>query len=206
MLYNIGGSAMATIGENIRRIRKEKGLTQKQLGALCEPEMADSAIRRYELGNANPKLDTLRKIANALDVPFSDLVPFEEGLHLWLNEKRANKTKNKENDIVVIDTDIDEGHNFNVIKKKLDIGKKLSPEEILIYNQHIKQATETAKQSLEEFGKTLKKCYAEYYELLNEKGAKEADKIIEKNARQAQEQSEEQVKLLTKIPEYCKEK
>ncbi len=34
-----------TIGENIKRIRKEKGLTQKQLGSLCQ--MADSAIRRY---------------------------------------------------------------------------------------------------------------------------------------------------------------
>ncbi len=42
-----------TIGENIKRIRKEKGLTQKQLGSLCQ--MADSAIRRYELGKARPK-------------------------------------------------------------------------------------------------------------------------------------------------------
>ncbi len=42
-----------TIGENIKRIRKEKHLTQKELGHLCG--MADSAIRRYELGKSTPK-------------------------------------------------------------------------------------------------------------------------------------------------------
>lgn len=61
-----------TIGENIRRIRKEKGLTQKELGNLCN--LADSAIRRYELGGANPKLETIEKIAKALDVKIADLV------------------------------------------------------------------------------------------------------------------------------------
>lgn len=43
-----------SIGENIKKIRVQKGLTQKQLGELCG--MADSAIRRYENGRANPKL------------------------------------------------------------------------------------------------------------------------------------------------------
>ena len=61
-----------TIGENIKRIRKEKGLTQKQLGSLCQ--MADSAIRRYELGKARPKLETIHKIATGLGVPVRMLV------------------------------------------------------------------------------------------------------------------------------------
>lgn len=65
---------MATIGENIKRIRKEKGLTQKQLGASCKPPMADSAIRRYEAGAANPKLATVRKIAEALDCKLYELI------------------------------------------------------------------------------------------------------------------------------------
>lgn len=60
-----------TIGENIKRIRKEKGLTQKALGDKCG--LADSAIRRYELGGANPKIETLRKIANALGVSLFQL-------------------------------------------------------------------------------------------------------------------------------------
>lgn len=61
-----------TVGENIKRIRKEKGLTQKQLGNLCR--MADSAVRRYELGKAKPKLKTIHKIAEGLGVPVQELV------------------------------------------------------------------------------------------------------------------------------------
>lgn len=60
-----------SIPENIKKIRKEKGLTQKELGKLCG--MADSAIRRYESGRANPKIKTLIKIAEALNCEVSDI-------------------------------------------------------------------------------------------------------------------------------------
>lgn len=62
-----------TVGENIRKIRKEKGLTQKALGQLCN--INESQIRRYELGlnNSNPKRETLQKIANALGVSIYEL-------------------------------------------------------------------------------------------------------------------------------------
>jgi len=56
-----------TIGENIKRLRKEQGLTQKELGDLCG--MADSAIRRYESDRGNPTEKTLTRIASALGVP-----------------------------------------------------------------------------------------------------------------------------------------
>lgn len=61
-----------TVGENIKRVRIEKGLTQKQLGDLCH--MADSAIRRYELGKANPKIETIKRIASALGVDYNQLI------------------------------------------------------------------------------------------------------------------------------------
>ncbi len=57
-------------GDMIRKYRTEKGLTQKKLGELCS--IADSAIRRYEAGNAN--LETLQKIADALDIPVNRLL------------------------------------------------------------------------------------------------------------------------------------
>ncbi len=60
-----------TVGENIRRIRKEKGLTQKQLGELCNPQIAEANIRKYELGKANPKIETIDKIASALGEPLN---------------------------------------------------------------------------------------------------------------------------------------
>ena len=62
-----------TIGENIRKHRKEKGLTQKKLGELCIPPIAESTIRRYELGKLNPKIATIKKIADALGVSVGDI-------------------------------------------------------------------------------------------------------------------------------------
>lgn len=64
---------MNTIGDNIRKYRQERGLTQKMLGLICFPEIAESTIRRYELGKLNPKKETLQKIALALEVPLSAL-------------------------------------------------------------------------------------------------------------------------------------
>lgn len=62
-----------TIGERIRELRLSKGFTQKQLGEKCN--MADSAIRRYELGKGNPTEKTLIRIADALGVKVWELIP-----------------------------------------------------------------------------------------------------------------------------------
>lgn len=77
-----------TIGEKIKTIRLSKKMTQKQLGDLCG--MADSAIRRYELGGAKPKIETLKRIAAALGVGLeefltsSELSLFEDMTNLYL--------------------------------------------------------------------------------------------------------------------------
>ena len=62
---------LMTVAENIKRIRKEKNITQKQLGLKCG--IAESTIRRYELGLLNPKLETINKIADALEVDVYEL-------------------------------------------------------------------------------------------------------------------------------------
>ena len=60
------------IGERIREYRKKSGLTQKALGSLCG--IAEPTIRKYELGLLNPKIETIRKIANALKISEFDLM------------------------------------------------------------------------------------------------------------------------------------
>lgn len=55
------------ICENMRKIRLEKGLTQKQVAEACG--MVDATYRTYELGKANPKPATVARIAKALGVP-----------------------------------------------------------------------------------------------------------------------------------------
>ena len=55
-----------SIAENIKRIRKLKGLTQKELGELCGINEAN--IRKYEAGKQNPKRETVERIAAAFAV------------------------------------------------------------------------------------------------------------------------------------------
>lgn len=55
-----------TVGENIRRIRKERGLTLKQLGDMIG--VSEAYIRAYESGRRNPKLKSLETLAQALAV------------------------------------------------------------------------------------------------------------------------------------------
>ena len=58
-----------TTGEKIKFYRKEKKFTQKLLGELCG--IAEPTIRKYESGRANPKWETVEKIASALGIPTS---------------------------------------------------------------------------------------------------------------------------------------
>jgi len=62
-------------GENIKNIRRRKGLTQEELGGLLG--VGKSAVSRWESGEREVTLATMRSIAAALDVPLEWLV---EGL------------------------------------------------------------------------------------------------------------------------------
>jgi len=62
--------------EKIKKYRLERGLTQKKLGELCG--IAETTVRQYELGLRNPKLETRKKIAAALDIPISELLGIRE--------------------------------------------------------------------------------------------------------------------------------
>ena len=76
MCYNRKRGDSVTIGEHIKKLRLERGLTQKQVADSCG--MADSAIRKYESGKVTPKYEMLQRIAAALGVEWTDLVPTSE--------------------------------------------------------------------------------------------------------------------------------
>lgn len=64
------------IGEKIKTARKNKGMTQEDLGKLVGVQK--SAIAKYESGRVvNIKRSTLQKIASALNIRPSELI-FEE--------------------------------------------------------------------------------------------------------------------------------
>lgn len=60
------------IGENIRRIRKEKGWTMKKLGE--EIGISEQGIGNYERGDREPNIETIKKISEALDVPIQEII------------------------------------------------------------------------------------------------------------------------------------
>ena len=61
-----------SIGENIKKLRKNKGLSQKQLAEILN--LSEITIRRYEKCSNIPTIETLDKIAIALDVPLNELL------------------------------------------------------------------------------------------------------------------------------------
>lgn len=60
------------LGRNIKSLREKRGLSQDRLAKLAD--VANNTIIKIEQGeNPNPTLETLKKIAKALDVSIDDL-------------------------------------------------------------------------------------------------------------------------------------
>lgn len=75
-----------TVGENIRFLRKEKGITQRELAEKCE--CATGTIQQYELGKRQPRLEQLKRIAKILGVYVGELLAdnFEEYKEQLIND------------------------------------------------------------------------------------------------------------------------
>ncbi|HEY0056941.1 MAG TPA: helix-turn-helix transcriptional regulator [Pedobacter sp.] len=64
------------IGNNLRRIRLEKGLSQQDLANRCDVERAK--ISRIENASEDFMLSTLLELSIALEVPIDKLVKFDK--------------------------------------------------------------------------------------------------------------------------------
>lgn len=83
-------------------LRKECGLTQQALAEMVE--MHISQIRRYESGQSQPALDTIRKLAVALSVS-ADMLLFEKdergpGEDLKLQFEAASRLDPEEKNVI----------------------------------------------------------------------------------------------------------
>jgi len=65
-----------TVGEKIKQIRKDKGLTQDDLAKKLG--ISRAAMGQFEKESSHPRIRTLQKIADALDVPVYEF-SFNEG-------------------------------------------------------------------------------------------------------------------------------
>jgi transcriptional regulator with XRE-family HTH domain len=68
---------MATFGENLRKCRKEAGLTQQQLADRIGT--THNLVSLYERDKLNPKIETAMKFADALNVEMDALKRIKSG-------------------------------------------------------------------------------------------------------------------------------
>jgi transcriptional regulator with XRE-family HTH domain len=58
---------MSDIGKNIKKLREQRGISQDRLSKLAD--ISSNTIAKLELGQSpNPTIETLKKIAKALEV------------------------------------------------------------------------------------------------------------------------------------------
>lgn len=71
MTSRVETSFITVVGDNVRRRRKERGLTVQQLAEACG--LSRRMLTQIELGQANPSLITVDKVARALATDFASL-------------------------------------------------------------------------------------------------------------------------------------
>lgn len=69
---SINNEVQTVIGDNIRRVRLERGISQRDLAAWCNFE--SSNLSRIEGGRTNLTVGNLVKIARALEVDVTELL------------------------------------------------------------------------------------------------------------------------------------
>ena len=64
------------VGENIRKYRKDKGMTQKELGDLLGK--TQRTIQAYEKDEVIPPLSVINKLSDIFDIDYADLIEGKE--------------------------------------------------------------------------------------------------------------------------------
>ncbi len=89
-----------TTGENIKRIRIKRNMTQKELGEKLGG-ISQQQIGQWETGKVNPKIETIQKIAHALNVDWNIFITEnyiekrEKEIDTLLNQSEAIKLAGK---------------------------------------------------------------------------------------------------------------
>lgn len=94
-------------GEKIKLARKKAGLSQGELGEKLG--ISQAMVSAYENGVRNPKLETLQKIADALNVFMSDLLTFDilsntgkSDIEDWVNSLEQESNRDKIDDLMCL--------------------------------------------------------------------------------------------------------
>lgn len=78
------------IGEQLKKIRKQKNLTLEQVSALTS--VSKPMLGQIERGRSVPTITTLWKIATGLKVPLSTFLIEEETKYTIIDQKKKNQS------------------------------------------------------------------------------------------------------------------
>lgn len=119
-MYTVSGGVYVTIGDNIRRTRQEKGLSQEELAQAIGA--TKSAISRYEAGKRQPSYDQLESLADALDVPLEVLLGIGDSVktELWLEEEQDQQ--NPKDSLRAVVCAIPSRFHNEIFQKLIEIG------------------------------------------------------------------------------------
>ncbi|MBI5893984.1 MAG: helix-turn-helix domain-containing protein [Deltaproteobacteria bacterium] len=81
--------AKTLFGMRMKELRKNQGLSQEQLAEKVD--ISSKYVSRVEMGYSFPSLDTLEKLASALNVELKDFFEFS---HKTPNQKELKETLN----------------------------------------------------------------------------------------------------------------
>lgn len=95
-----------TIGERIKTARKSRGLTQKELAQKIDKGY--STLQKYEIDVVTPTIDVISRIAQALKVDMTELLPID---------KAETKTEDKPAHSIGIDEAIQLTNDMHTIRK-----------------------------------------------------------------------------------------
>ncbi len=84
-------NAKKKIGNNLKKIRLEKGLKQSELAELVGVE--DKTISRIEVGGNYPSMDLLVRLSEALNCDLVDFVNFSDKIIDSINELSKDDLK-----------------------------------------------------------------------------------------------------------------
>lgn len=107
---------MATIANNLKYLRKKKGLTQQQFADALEIKRA--SVGAYEEGRAEPRYELLDKIASFYDMTIDELVK-DEINDQW---KPAPKSSASNVRVLSITVDAEDRENIELVPVKASAG------------------------------------------------------------------------------------
>lgn len=120
-----------SIGENIKKIRKARNLTQKQLGNLIDKK--EITVRRYEKGDITPPIAVIKNIAEKFDIPIVEIIGDDPRSDIN-KEFVISEAKKYDNFNIGLDKALDELHKRpSEVRKEKQVNNEYIDDQEIIY-------------------------------------------------------------------------